>query len=140
MREALRSKEAMMATLGARILAPEKRAAEAAQTANIHRSSENSVLASIAQSISVGLTHVMEWLRDWSNITGDVKVELNRDFIPNSMTAQDVDSLVKSWQSGAISHETLFFNLVAGDIIAQEVSFDDEMERIATRPATGGLL
>lgn len=140
LREALRSKEAMMATLGARILAPEKRAAEAAQTANIHRSSENSVLASIAQSISVGLTHVMEWLRDWSNVTGDVKVELNRDFIPNSMTAQDVDSLVKSWQSGAISHETLFENLVAGDIIAQDTSFDDEMERIATRPATGGLL
>ena len=140
LREALRSKEAMMATLGARILAPEKRAAEAAQTANIHRSSENSVLASIAQSISVGLTHVMEWLRDWSNVTGDVNVELNRDFIPNSMTAQDVDSLVKSWQSGAISHETLFDNLVAGDIIAQDVSFDDEMERIATMPATGGLL
>lgn len=140
LREALRSKEAMMATLGARILAPEKRAAEAAQTANIHRSSENSVLASIAQSISVGLTHVMEWLRDWSNITGDVKVELNRDFIPNSMTAQDVDSLVKSWQSGAISHQTLFDNLVAGDIIAQDVSFADEMDRIATMPAIGGLM
>jgi hypothetical protein len=140
LREALRSKEAMMATLGARILAPEKRATEAAQTANIHRSSENSVLASIAQSISVGLTHVMEWLRDWSNITGDVKVELNRDFIPNSMTAQDIDVLVKSWQAGAISANVLFENLVAGDIISQETSFDDEQERIATRPATGGLL
>ena len=140
LREALRSKEAMMATLGARILAPEKRAAEAAQTANIHRSSENSVLASIAQSISVGLTHVMEWLRDWSNITGEVKVELNRDFIPNSMTAQDIDVLVKSWQAGAISANVLFENLVAGDIISQDTSFDDEQERIATRPATGGLL
>ena len=140
LREALRSKEAMMATLGARILAPEKRAAESAQTANIHRSSENSVLASISQSISIGLTHVMEYLRDWSNITGDVKVELNRDFIPNSMTAQDLDSLVKAWQSGSISHQTLFDNLVAGDIITQDVSFDDEMERIAVMPATGGLL
>ena len=140
LREALRSKEAMMATLGARILAPEKRAAEAAQTANIHRSSENSVLASISQSISVGLTHVMEWLRDWSNIAGDVKVELNRDFIPNSMTAQDIDVLVKSWQAGAISANVLFENLVAGDIISQDTSFDDEQERIATRPATGGLL
>jgi hypothetical protein len=140
LREALRSKEAMMATLGARILAPEKRAAESAQTANIHRSSENSVLASIAQSISIGLTHVMEYLRDWSGVTGDVKVELNRDFIPNSMTAQDLDSLVKSWQSGAISHQTLFDNLVAGDIITQDVSFDDEMERIAMMPATGGML
>jgi hypothetical protein len=140
LREALRSKEAMMATLGARILAPEKRAAESAQTANIHRSSENSVLASISQSISIGLTHVMEYLRDWSGVTGDVKVELNRDFIPNSMTAQDLDSLVKAWQSGSISHQTLFDNLVAGDIITQDVSFDDEMERIATMPAGGGLL
>jgi hypothetical protein len=140
LREALRSKEAMMATLGARILAPEKRAAESAQTANIHRSSENSVLASISQSISIGLTHVMEYLRDWSGVTGDVKVELNRDFIPNSMTAQDLDSLVKAWQSGSISHQTLFDNLVAGDIIMQDVSFDDEMERIAVMPATGGML
>jgi hypothetical protein len=140
LREALRSKEAMMATLGARILAPEKRAAEAAQTANIHRSSENSVLASIAQSISVGLTHIMEWLRDWSNITGDVKVELNRDFIPNSMTAQDLDVLVKSWQAGAISANVLFENLVSADIISQDTSFDDEQERIKINPAGGGML
>jgi hypothetical protein len=82
----------------------------------------------------------MEYLRDWSGVTGDVKVELNRDFIPNSMTAQDLDSLVKAWQSGSISHQTLFDNLVAGDIIMQDVSFDDEMERIATMPATGGML
>jgi hypothetical protein len=135
LREALRSKEAMMATLGARILAPEKRAAESAQTANIHRSSENSVLASISQSISIGLTHVMEYLRDWSGVTGDVKVELNRDFIPNSMTAQDLDVLVKSWQAGAISANVLFENLVAGDIISQETSFDDEQERIKSNPA-----
>jgi hypothetical protein len=115
-------------------------AAESAQTANIHRSSENSVLASIAQSISIGLTHVMEYLRDWSGVNGDVKIELNRDFIPNSMTAQDIDVLVKSWQAGAISANVLFENLVAGDIISQDTSFDDEQERIATRPATGGLL
>jgi hypothetical protein len=82
----------------------------------------------------------MEYLRDWSGVTGDVKVELNRDFIPNSMTAQDLDSLVKAWQSGSISHQTLFDNLVAGDIIMQDVSFDDEMERIAVMPATGGLM
>jgi hypothetical protein len=82
----------------------------------------------------------MEYLRDWSGVTGDVKIELNRDFIPNSMTAQDLDSLVKAWQSGAISHQTLFENLVAGDIITQDVSFDDEMERIAVMPATGGML
>jgi hypothetical protein len=140
LREALRAKETMMAVLGARILAPEKRAAEAAQTASIHRSSENSVLASIAQSISIGLTHVLELLRDWSGTTGEVKVELNRDFIPNSISAQDAYEFVKSWQAGAISHETLFYKLKIGDVVEKNISFDDEMERIANMPATGGLV
>lgn len=130
LREALRAKESMMATLGARMLAPEKRAVETAQTASIHRAGENSVLASIAQSISIGLTHVLEYLRDWSGVSDDVRVEINREFVPNSMTAQDVDSLVRSWQAGAISHQVLFDNLVAGEIITPGVSFDDELERI----------
>ena len=134
LREALRAKESMMATLGARILAPEKKGVETAQTAAIHRAGENSVLASIAQSISIGLTHCLEWMANWSGIAGDVRVEINRDYIPQSMTHQDVAELVKSWQAGAISHETLFDNLVKGDIIRPDVSFQDEKERIDMTP------
>lgn len=134
LREALRSKESMMATLGARILAPEKRIQETAQTAAIHRAGENSVLASMAQAISIGLTHCLEWMAAWSNIAGEVKVEINRDYLPNSMTYQDVAELVKSWQAGAISHETLFDNLVRGDLIAPGLSFMDEKERIDMIP------
>jgi hypothetical protein len=135
LREAMREKESMMATLGARMLAPESKGIESAQTASIHRAGENSVLASISQSISISLTHVLERLRDWSNITGDVKIELNRDFVPKSMTAQDLQALVQSWQSGAISHQELFFNLQSGDIIRAETTFEDEQERIAMNPA-----
>lgn len=97
------------------------------------------VLASISQSISIGLTHVLERLRDWSNVSGDVKIGINRDFLPNSMTAQDLQALVQSWQAGAISQQTLFSNLQAGDIIASDVTYDDEKERIDTNPAGGGL-
>jgi hypothetical protein len=130
LREALKSKESMMATLGARILAPEKRVAETAQTAAIHRAGENSVLASIAQSISIGLTHCLEWMALWVNVSGEIKVTLNTDYLPNSMTSEDVKALVTSWQAGAISHETLFSNLVKGEIIASDVQFADEKERI----------
>ena len=137
LREALKAKESMMATLGARILAPEKRIQETAQTAAIHRAGENSVLASMAQAISIGLTHCLEWMAQWSGYEPAVKVELNRDYIPQSMTAQDVAELVKSWQAGAISHETLFTNLVRGDLISPDVSFADELERIALQ--TPGL-
>lgn len=137
LREALRSKEAMMATLGARILAPEKRQVETAQTAAIHRAGENSVLASIAQSISIGLTHCLEWMANWAGYEPEVSIRLNKDYLPNSMTYQDVQALVQSWQAGAISHETLFDNLVKGEIIREDVSFDDEKERIEL--VTAGL-
>jgi hypothetical protein len=135
LREAMREKESMMATLGARMLAPEAKGIESAQTASIHRAGENSVLASISQSISISLTHVLEWLRDWSNITGDVIVELNRDFVPPTMTAQDLTALVTAWQSGAISSLDLFNQLKQNDIIKPEVTFDDQQEAIKMYPA-----
>jgi hypothetical protein len=134
LREAMREKESMMATLGARMLAPEAKGIESAQTASIHRSGENSVLASISQSISISLTHVLEWLRDWSNITGEVLVELNRDFVPPTMTAQDLTALVQSWQAGALSFDSLFAVLKQNDIIAADKTVEDEKELIAMNP------
>lgn len=130
LREALRAKESMMATLGARILAPERKVSETAQAAAIHQAGENSVLASIAQSISIGLTHCLEWVAKWSGVEGKIEVAVNREYLPNTLTYQDVQALVQSWQAGAISHQTLFDNLVKGDIIAADTSFDDEKERI----------
>lgn len=134
LREALRAKEAMMATLGARILAPERKVSETAQAAAIHQAGENSVLASMAQSISIGLTHCLEWLSDWAGVPGEVSVEVNREYLPNTVTYQDVQALVQSWQAGAISHRTLFDNLVKGDLIARGRTFEDEQELIATAP------
>ena len=119
-----------MATLGARILAPERKVSETAQAAAIHQAGENSVLASIAQSISIGLTHCLEWMANWSGLEGEIKVEVNRVYLPNTLTYQDVQALVQSWQAGAISHETLFKNLVKGDLIAADVNFQDELEKI----------
>ena len=130
LREALRAKEAMMATLGARILAPERKVSETAQAAAIHQAGENSVLASIAQSISIGLTHCLEWMANWVGLEGTCKIDVNRVYLPNTLTYQDVQALVQSWQAGAISHQTLFDNLVKGDIISADTSFADEQERI----------
>lgn len=67
---------------------------------------------------------------NWTGLTGPVKVEINRVYLPNSLTYQDVQALVQSWQAGAISHQTLFDNLVKGDIIAADTNFADELERI----------
>lgn len=133
-------KEAQMAVLGARMLSAEKKQAEAAETAAIHRTGENSVLAGVAQTISLGLTMAIKTFCEWAGAAGDASIDLNRDFFPMPMTPQMMKELVAAWQSRAISFETLFSKLQQGEIQATDVKVDDEKERIeAEGPALGTL-
>lgn len=136
----LEEKEAMMAALGARMLAAEKRQAETAETAAIHRSGENSVLASLANAASQALTKALEWCALFDGLSAEAQVELNTDYLPNGMTAQELTALVAAWQGGAISHLTLLDNLARGEIARQGVTPEQEIEQIqAEGPALGTM-
>lgn len=136
----LEEKEAMMAALGARMLAAEKRQAETAETAAIHRSGENSVLASLANAASQALTKALDWCSLFDGLTAEAKVELNTDYLPSGMTAQELTALVQAWQGGAISHLTLLDNLARGEIARQGVTPEQEIEQIqAEGPALGSM-
>lgn len=136
----LEEKEAMMAALGARMLAAEKRQAETAETAAIHRSGENSVLASLANAASQALSLALTWCLAFAALDGDAKVELNTDYLPSGMTAQELTALVAAWQGGAISHITLLDNLARGEIARQGVTAEQEIERIKLEgPALGSV-
>lgn len=134
----LEVKEGEMAALGARMLAPEKRQAEAAETATIHRYGEMSVLASIAQAVSIGLTQAMTIARDWMlGESGDVEVSLNRDFLPVPMSPQLLVALFQLVQGGRISRQTFFENLQRGEIIDDQRTFEEEMADIETDGGAG---
>lgn len=128
----LGEKELMMVTLGARMLATEKKQVEAAETAAIHRAGENSVLASLANAASAALSKAFTWCAQWAKVAEAVRIELNTDYLPSGMTAQDLNALVSAWQTGAISHETLYDNLRRGEIAQQGVDFTEEKTRIET--------
>lgn len=132
LKDAIEDHKHVMALLGARIIAGEKKAAEAADTANIHRAGESSVLASIAIGASQALTKVLTIMADWAQITGTVKVELNTDFVPATMDAQTLAALVAAWMQGAISWETLFWNLKQGEVVQDSITPEDEQARIGT--------
>lgn len=104
---------------------------EAAETVARRQSGEESVLASMAATASQGLTKALQWMAMWIGDTSPVSYSLNRDFLPQSMTAQELTALVAAWQSGAISQETLFNNLKAGEIVADSDTFEEEQARIA---------
>lgn len=124
--------EQQMAILGARLLSAEKKAVETAQTAQIHRAGESSILASIAQTISIGLTDALIIFSEWAGVEPDDEtgIELNREFLPQGIDPQALTALVGAWQMGAISLQTLFENLQAGEIISSDVTYEEEQSRI----------
>jgi hypothetical protein len=130
LRTNLEDKKSQMAVLGARMLESQKSAVESSETQRTRQSGEQSQLAAMAQVVNITITNALTTFLRWAGLTGDVAYTLNNDFVPIRMSAQELTALIGSWQSGAISSQTLFDNLQDGEIIAQGVTFEVEQERI----------
>jgi hypothetical protein len=91
---------------------------------------ESSVLAGIAKMVSQQMEKMLNFMAQWEGITQEIKFELNTDYQPAKMSPQELSELVKSWQAGAISYETLFKNLQKGEVIDSDESFENELEKI----------
>ena len=126
-------KKAQMSVLGARFLDAEKAQAEATDTLRIRKSGETSTLASIVQRRSRSLTRILEIMRDWMGITGDVTVQLNTDYSDTSLTPEQMTALFGMLQGGAISQQTFFYNMKAGEMYEADLTFEEEQGRIESQ-------
>jgi hypothetical protein len=131
-------KEQMMAVLGARMLEPQKKAAETAVTSSLHRMGENSILASISISVSTGLKTCLGWFCMWAGIQppDDLDYEINRDFLPVAIDGPTLTSYVGAWQNNALTEEELFDLLKRGDLIEAEVEYDEHTAQAKIEAAT----
>lgn len=85
-------------------------------------------------SASASLTQVLRWVY-WWNSTEDlpdhvsneqVVMELNTDFSMKGMTAQELTAVVKAWQSGAISRDSMLHLFRKGEILAEGRTTEEE--------------
>lgn len=130
LRTNLEDKKREMAVLGARMLESQKAGVEAADAIARRMSGEESLLSIMAQTVSMGLTRACQIFSDWAGASGEVSVELTRDFLPAGITPQEAVAYMQLRDGAAISAETLFDNLKAGEVIASDVTFEQEQERI----------
>ncbi len=130
--EELERIEQQMAILGARLLTAEKKATETAQTAQIHRAGESSVLSSIASTISGALTQALTLFSKWAGSDNECTVELNQEFLPPEMTPQELSALVSAWQTGAISMQVLFDQLQKKEVIASDLTLEEMQAQIGS--------
>lgn len=130
-------KEAQMAAMGASMLSAPKKGVEAAETHEMRTAQETSMLADVAHQVSAAMTRALEWLRDWSGRSGEVSFRVSTDYVVTRMTAQELQALLSAWQSGAISRETLFWNLQQGELVAEGKTVDDERAEIEAEGPVG---
>lgn len=135
LKDSLLSLERQMAALGSRILENQKSGVEAVETMKLRANGETSVLAAMCNLASDQLSKMLTLMAQWSGINSEITIKLNTDYNPVGLTAQELAELVKSWQAGAISYDTLFKALKRGEIIADATIMEDEQELISNGQA-----
>lgn len=127
-RTAIQDERAAAAQAGARLFSSDQKAAESGDALRIRFAAETATLTTIAQSSAQGLEKA---LRHIAVMIGrrpeEVTVKPNLSFIDSSLTPAEAESLVRVWQEGAISYETLYERLQRGEIASAERSAEDEL-------------
>tara|TARA_R110000824_G_scaffold132891_1_gene295443 strand:+ start:15123 stop:16619 length:1497 start_codon:yes stop_codon:yes gene_type:complete len=129
------AKQDRMAALGARIIEQQKKSTETAEALRIRSSSEYSVLSTMAAAFDLGVAQVMKWHAWWAGVDEvkeQVSFNLNKDFFDTRLDPKEAQVLVAAWQSGAVSHDTLFWNLQQGEWIQAGRTLEEEKELIAS--------
>lgn len=97
----LAAKADMMAKLGSRMLAEDKKDAEAAETLRIRSSGESATLSDIARAVSRIMTQMLKFAVEWMGLSSeDVSVKLNTEYTPASASPQEITALLASVQAG----------------------------------------
>jgi hypothetical protein len=122
------------------MLEQQKAGVESEGAMQLRSNGESSVLAAMANLVSMGMSKMLTFMNLWAfGSEEEVKVSLNTDYMPVGLTSAELAELVKAWQQGAISFDTLFANLQRGEIIAADVTVEDEREKIeAEAPSLAG--
>jgi hypothetical protein len=136
--DAMKDKIKEMASLGLKILSSDQSVNEGAEAATINSHGPQSVLANIANSVSAALTESLRLMMKWddpkANID-DVAVKLNTDFIPNTIGANLINSLIILWKSFGLSDQEMFEVLKRGEIIPAGMTFEEHQAQIKTSTA-----
>ena len=140
---AMDTKKQEMASLGARLLQNDKKAAEAAETARINKSGDSNVIASIVSGVERSLNTVLSIMSVWAATNPESNtIELNRDFIDEGLNAQTLTAIVVAVQGGTMSLENAVYLHKKNDMMPDDRSIEDELSAIksAAPSLNGGVV
>lgn len=126
---ALDKKEQQMVVLGARILEQQKQAVESAESMKVRKSSENSLLMSVAKSVETGINKALAFYDQW-RLQKNTTIKFNDDYNDMKLDYNIISKLLDAVNTGKLSLDTFLYNLERGEYFKEGHTAEDEIELI----------
>ena len=123
----LKDTEARMAALGLQMLVRETRAAETAQAKMLDKAESDSALAAAARALEDALEEALAIHGEYRGERLSGAIQVNRDFHEQSLDPQMVTAYSNMVAAGQLSLDTMWAELVRGEVLHED--FDPEVER-----------
>lgn len=132
--EGMEKKEAQMIKIGAKIITDQK-GAETAEAAKIRFAGQNSKLGTIVGNVEEAYEKCLEWCVEFSGGTGEVSVELNKEFYEKTTDPQLLMAKIQLLDRGVIAVSDVRKHLrLSGDIDNEREDSDIDDEIAETDP------
>lgn len=126
-------KEGQMAVLGSRILEQIPQEAETAEAVRARNSASHASLRTMVNTVSAALTRALNIHAFWIGLdvkSGDVSVELNKEFFELTLAPDDIRAEVLRWQSGGSSFQTFYALMERAGRTTPGVTVEEELALI----------
>ena len=133
METAMQEKMQMMATIGGQLVQRHRKQVETAETARLRSASENSALDTIVTTVEIGMTQVLQRSAIWLNTNEDVQFILNRDYLDDRWSPEELKAVNEAEMLGLISKETAYQLRQKMEVYPEDWSFEQESQLISNQ-------
>ncbi len=127
MMNGLKNELAQMAAQGARLLEPQKKAGEAAETVRLRQTAEVATTSSLVGTVETALRWAIDVGADWEGLTvnSSEAFSMSRDFFTTEMSPERIREITSSWLAGALDDSNLYHNWKDGEVIKTEITEEE---------------
>lgn len=133
MESAMLEKMQMMATIGGQLVQRHRKQVETAETARLRSASENSTLDTIVSTVEIGMTQLLEISAEWLNVSQEILFKLNRDYLNDRWSPEEMKAVNEAEMLGIISKQTAFQIRKKMEVYPEAWSFEQETELLSNQ-------
>jgi hypothetical protein len=131
---AMSDKISLMASVSARMVDTSTRGSEAAETVRLRYMSESASIVHIISAVENGLVMLYNMMARLRKANGPVTIQLSREILGAGISFKDLATLFDGYFKGAVTKETLLYNMRRLDAVDPNRTDEDELRGIKDPP------